>query len=245
MAKYNNYYYILSAIISIVTVVFTSITSSIGNSIVLESDKKNYNDYMNLSFINAWIVGWCTVCLFCLYQPFMRLWVGKSLMFNLDIVVCFCIYFYAFQLKSVQSAYKDAAGLWKEDMWRSYAANIFNLVMNIILVKTIGIYGILISTILALTIITYPWQTWMIHKKLFHCSMWPYMKKLLIYTIVTIVACLITYGVIGLVKGNGIIDFCIKTIICIILPNILFLIISFKTKEFKLMLETIRKIIKK
>lgn len=89
------------------------------------------------------------------------------------------------------------------------------------------------------------WQTWMIHKKLFHCSMWPYMKKLLIYTIVTIVACLITYGVIGLVKGNGIIDFCIKTIICIILPNILFLIISFKTKEFKLMLETIRKIIKK
>ena len=71
------------------------------------------------------------------------------------------------------------------------------------------------------------------------------MKKLLIYTIVTIVACLITYGVIGLVKGNGIIDFCIKTIICIILPNILFLIISFKTKEFKLMLETIRKIIKK
>ena len=245
LAKYNNYYYILSAIISIVTVVFTSITSSIGNSIVLESDKKNYNDYMNLSFINAWIVGWCTVCLFCLYQPFMRLWVGKSLMFNLDIVVCFCIYFYAFQLKSVQSAYKDAAGLWKEDMWRSYAANIFNLVMNIILVKTIGIYGILISTILALTIITYPWQTWMIHKKLFHCSMWPYMKKLLIYTIVTIVACLITYGVIGLVKGNGIIDFCIKTIICIILPNILFLIISFKTKEFKLMLETIRKIIKK
>ena len=245
LAIYNNYYYILSAILSIVTVVFTSITSSIGNSIALESDQKNYNDYMNLSFINAWIVGWCTVCLFCLYQPFMRLWVGKSLMFNLDIVVCFCIYFYAFQLKSVQSAYKDAAGLWKEDMWRSYAANIFNLVMNIILVKTIGIYGILISTILALTIITYPWQTWMIHKKLFHCSMWPYMKKLLIYTIVTIVACLITYGVIGLVKGNGIIDFCIKTIICIILPNILFLIISFKTKEFKLMLETIRKIIKK
>ena len=40
LAKYNNYYYILSAIISIVTVVFTSITSSIGNSIVLESDKK-------------------------------------------------------------------------------------------------------------------------------------------------------------------------------------------------------------
>ena len=102
-------------------------------------------------------------------------------MFGTGIVICFCVYFYAFQLKSVQSAYKDAAGLWKEDMWRSYAANAFNLVMNIILVQLVGIYGILLSTILALTVITYPWQTWMIHKKLFHCSMWEYLKKLAVY----------------------------------------------------------------
>lgn len=94
LAKYNNYYYIMNAVISIVTVVFTSIVSSIGNSIVLESDEKNYKDYMNLSFVNAWIVGWCTVCLFCLYQPFMRLWVGESLMYEMGVVICFCVYFY-------------------------------------------------------------------------------------------------------------------------------------------------------
>lgn len=245
LAKYNNYYYIMNAVISIVTVVFTSIVSSIGNSIVLESDEKNYKDYMNLSFVNAWIVGWCTVCLFCLYQPFMRLWVGESLMYEMGVVICFCVYFYAFQLKSVQSAYKDAAGLWKEDMWRSYVANAFNLVMNIFLVQKIGVYGILLSTILALTIITYPWQTWMIHKKLFHCSMWMYIKRLGLYTIITSVACVITYGICGLVSGNGVAEFFVKIMICVILPNVIFFVCTFRMKEFSEMVKIAQEILRR
>ena len=245
LAKYNNYYYILSAITSIVSVIFTSIVSSIGNSIVLESDQKNHKDYMNLSYINAWIVAWCTVCLLCLYQPFMRLWVGENLMYDMGVVICFCVYFYAFQLKSVQSAYKDAAGLWREDMWRSYAANAFNLIMNIILVQYIGVYGIIISTILALAVITYPWQTWMIHKKLFHCSMWPYISRLGIYTIITLVTCLVTYVLCGFVSGYGIFQFIIKIIICIIVPNLLFFVCTFKMNEFSEAVKISKKILHK
>lgn len=245
LAKYNNYYYIMSAIISIVTVLFTSITSSIGNSIVLESDQKNYKDYMNLSYINAWIVGWCTVCLLCLYQPFMKLWVGEELMFGMGIVICFCVYFYAFQLKSVQSAYKDAAGLWKEDMWRSYAANAFNLVLNIILVQLVGIYGILLSTILALTVITYPWQTWMIHKKLFHCSMWGYLKKLAVYTMITLAACAGTYWICEKIPGKGILNLILRLIVCMIVPNVIFLVTTFKMNEFNESLRIVKRILKR
>lgn len=245
LAKYNNYYYIMSAIISIVTVLFTSITSSIGNSIVLESDQKNYKDYMNLSYINAWIVGWCTVCLLCLYQPFMKLWVGEELMFGMGIVICFCVYFYAFQLKSVQSAYKDAAGLWKEDMWRSYAANAFNLVMNIILVQLVGIYGILLSTILALTVITYPWQTWMIHKKLFHCSMWGYLKKLAVYTMITLAACAGTYWICEKIPGKGILNLILRLIVCMIVPNVIFLVTTFKMNEFNESLRIVKRIMER
>lgn len=200
---------------------------------------------MNLSFINAWIVGLCTVCFFCLYQPFMKIWVGKDLMFDMGVVVCFCLYFYVHQLKSVQSAYKDAAGLWKEDMWRSYAANIFNLIVNIILVQIIGVYGILISTILALLVITYPWQTWMIHKKLFHCSMWPYFGRLGIYTIVTMGACLLTSFLCSFVPGEGVFALLIKMVICCLIPNVVFLICSFKTQEFKVMMITVNKVLKR
>ena len=245
LAKYNNYYYVMDSVIAVIAMVYSSIISSVGNSIVTETSEKNYRDYMNLSFLNAWLIGWCTVCLFCLYQPFVELWAGKELMFDFKVVVCFCIYFYVYQLKIVQSTYKDAAGLWKEDMWRSYAANGFNLVMNIVLVQVIGVYGILLSTILALLVITYPWQTWMIHKKLFHCSMRPYIIRLLIYTAVTAAACLVTQAVCMAVPAGGIGALLARGVICCIVPNLLFLLCSFWTKEFQWMQETAGRFYKK
>ena len=245
LAKYNNYYYIMNALTSVVVVVFSSITSTIGNSIITETPEKNYRDYMNLSFINAWIIGWFTVCLFCLYQPFMKLWVGESLMFDQKMVLCFCLYFYVHQLKSVQSAYKDAAGLWKEDMWRSYAANIFNLCVNLLLVQKIGVYGVLISTILALLVVTYPWQTWMIHRKLFLCSMKPYLAHLGVYTLATFGTGLITFKLCGFVAGDGIGAFLLQIMICAIIPNLVFLALAFRTEEFSLFVNLLKRVVKK
>ncbi len=243
LAKYNNYYYIMSAIITVISTVYNSITASVGNSIVTESDEKNYRDYMNLTFINAWLIGWCTVCLFCLYQPFMKLWVGEDLMFDFGVVICFCAYFYVFQLKNVQSTYKDAAGLWREDMWRSYASNLFNLIANIVLVQFIGVYGILISTILSLLLISYPWQTMIIHRKLFHCSMRPFVLRLFIYTAATAAGCIITGFICMAVTADGLPGLFIRCVICLIVPNLIFLLLSFRTKEFSTMFATVSKLI--
>ena len=245
LAKYNNYYYVMDALIAVIAVIFNSIQSTVGNSIVLETPEKNYRDYMNLSYINAWLIGWCTVCLYCLYQPFIRLWAGESLMFEKRMVVWFCVYFYVYQLKIVQSTYKDAAGLWREDMWRSYGANLFNLIANLILVQVIGVEGILLSTILSLLVITYPWQTWMIHRKLFCCSMKPYVIRLLVYTAATVTACLITEMICGLVTLKGPGELILRGLICCVVPNCLFLLFSLKTKEFAEMRKTVRKVLLK
>lgn len=245
LAKYNNYYYVMDALIAVIAVIFSSIQSTVGNSIVLETPEKNYRDYMNLSYINAWLIGWCTVCLYCLYQPFIRLWAGESLMFGKRMVVWFCVYFYVFQLKIVQSTYKDAAGLWREDMWRSYGANLFNLIANVILVQVIGVEGVLLSTILALLVITYPWQTWMIHRKLFGCSMKPYVLRLLVYTGATIAACLVTELFCGLVTLKGWAELILRGVICCVVPNLLFLLFSLKTKEFAEMKKIARKVLLK
>ena len=245
LGKYNNYYYVMDALIAVIAVIFSSIQSTVGNSIVLETPEKNYRDYMNLSYINAWLIGWCTVCLYCLYQPFIRLWAGESLMFGKRMVVWFCVYFYVYQLKIVQSTYKDAAGLWREDMWRSYGANLFNLVANLILVQVIGVEGVLLSTILSLLVITYPWQTWMIHRKLFCCSMKPYVIRLLIYTAATVTACLVTEMICNLVTLNGIWELISRGLICCVVPNLLFLLFSLKTKEFAEMRKTVEKVLLK
>ena len=71
IAIYGNYYYIMSSIIGFLGIVYSAMTAGLGNSIAMESVEKNYRDFMKFSFMNSWLVGWFTICLICLYQPFM------------------------------------------------------------------------------------------------------------------------------------------------------------------------------
>ena len=84
-AIYGNYYYIYSAVYGIMLIICNAMSASIGNSIVSESIHKNYENLLKFEFLYEWISGWCTICLICLYQPLMRLWVGCLLYTSSDV----------------------------------------------------------------------------------------------------------------------------------------------------------------
>lgn len=117
LAVYQNYYYILNAISGFIVVIFSACTAGIGNSIVVETKEKNFNDLNKFTFIICWIAGFCSCCLLCIYQPFMELWVGKDLMLSFSAVICFVIYFFTRQLNALFNLYKDASGMWHEDKY--------------------------------------------------------------------------------------------------------------------------------
>ena len=98
--------------------------------------------------MNQWIVGWCAVCFLCLYQPFMKLWVGDSLMLPVSVMALIVLYFVLYQGRKMVITYKDAAGIWWEDRFRPFVMAATNLISNLILVQFIGIWGIILSTIL-------------------------------------------------------------------------------------------------
>lgn len=111
LAVYQNYFYILNAITGFITIIFSSCTAGIGNSLVVETKEKNFKDLKKFSFIICWIAGICTVCLLCLYQPFMELWVGKELMLSFYAVICFSIYFFIRQLNGLLNLYTERSNV--------------------------------------------------------------------------------------------------------------------------------------
>uniref|UniRef100_UPI00280ACE13 lipopolysaccharide biosynthesis protein n=1 Tax=uncultured Thomasclavelia sp. TaxID=3025759 RepID=UPI00280ACE13 len=149
LAVYQNYYYILSAVTGFVSIAFSSCTAGIGNSIIIETEEKNFNDLNKFTFIISWIAGVCSACFLCLFQPFMELWVGKDLMLGFSAVICFCIYFYVCEINALLNLYKDAAGIWHTDRFRPLITALANLIMNLIMVKFWGIYGVILSTVLS------------------------------------------------------------------------------------------------
>lgn len=243
LAIYSNYYYIMNAIIGVMAIVYNSVLASIGNSLVTENIEKNHKDFMMFTFGNCWLVGLCSVCLLCLYQPFMKLWMGTDMMFEFPIVILFVVYFYSWLFSKIGNTYENAAGMWQLDFYKPYVSAILNLVLNIVLVKIIGIAGVLISTIISSVIVEATWETFILYKYLFKRSPKDYIIKVIKYILVTIITCIITYYVCTLIHLGDLLSLIIKAIICLIIPNIIFTLIYFRTEEFKNTINKIKNIL--
>ena len=245
LAIYQNYFYILSAISGLITIVFSACSAGIGNSIVVETKEKNYNDLTKFTFIICWGAGFCSGCLLCLYQPFMELWVGKDLMLSFSAVVCFVVYFFVRQLNSLFNTYKDASGMWHEDRFRPLVAALTNLALNLILVQFIGIYGILISTVLAILCVGMPWLLHNLFTVIFERKyLYGYLKKLVYYCFISFISCTITYLICSRVNFGLIFTLIIRGAICVIVPNLIYLFVYHKRAEFKETLLLINKMTK-
>lgn len=243
IAMYGNYHYIMSSIIGFLGIAYSSMTAGLGNSLQTETIEVNYKNFEKFSFINSWLVGWCTVCLVCLYQPFMKIWVGDELMFPFYVVLQLGLYFYIYQIRKIPVVYKDAAGIWWEDRFRPYVCMVVNIVLNIVLVQIIGISGVILSTVFSL-LISIPWENYTIFKYVFNRSSKSYYKKMVYSAVTMLVAGCVTLGV-CILCGNGIYSFFLRVVVCLTLPNIMFSLMNFKRTEFKDTMSFVSRILKR
>lgn len=234
LAIYQNYFFVLSSVYGFVVIVFTACQAGIGNSLVVESQEKNFSDFKKFTFIITWIGMFCTACLLCLYQPFMELWVGKDLMLAFSAVLCFAIYFFVRLYNQLFNFYKDAAGMWHEDRLRPLVASLTNLGLNLILVQYIGIYGIILSTVIAIVCVGCPWLLHNLFTVVFDRKyMVPYLKQLLHELVVAGLIITATYCTNSIIDLRPIPTLLLRGLICSILPNILFMLVFRNTHEYQ------------
>ena len=233
LAIYNNYFYIVSAIMAIVNILYSSITPSVGNSIISSDSEKMYKLFNNINFVNVWITGWCSICMFCLYQHFMQIWVGTEFMFSLLTVALLVIYFYTWKFREILNVYKDATGNWKIDFWRPYVVAVLNIALDFLLIHYIGVNGVLVATIVSFPVLSFPWEVAVSFKHIFKRSAKGYCLKMLLYSIAVVASGAATYFVCELLPSAGVGYFIAKCAICFTLPNLIFVAASFYLPEFK------------
>lgn len=236
LAIYQNYFYILTAVTSFIAIVFRSVTAGIGNSLTVESEDKNYLDLRKFTFIIAWIAGFCTCCLLALYQPFMELWMGRRLMLSYSAVVCFGVYFFIRQINSLLNLYKDAAGMWHEDRFRPLAAASFNLILNLILVQYIGIYGVILSTVLAILVVGEPWLLYNLFSVIFSRErLKGYLKELLTLCLISFAACSVSLVLCRFITPESLIAVLAgRLAVCLVVPNLVFWLCLRRWELFRL-----------
>lgn len=166
-AVYSNYFLIHSAVVSLSGILSGAMVASVGNSIATESREKNYQDMRRFNFIYMLLAGWATICLLCLYQPFVRLWLGGTLMLGMMEVVALCLYFYLLKAGSMRWIYHQGAGLWWKARQIVIAEIICNVVLNILLARYWGVLGIILATLISLFFINFIGGAWILFKEYF------------------------------------------------------------------------------
>lgn len=245
LAIYNNYYYIQTSIIGFLTILTSSITAGIGNKMITNSIEDNYQDFKNFTFANSWISSWCSVCLLCLYQHFVRIWIGESYLFPFFTVYLMVLYFLLPRLTTMTYTYREAAGLWWEDRFRPLVATLVNLVVNILLVQIIGMNGVIISTLICTIFINVPWGSYILFKNYFKKSLKEYFKQLFYYLIITNLAGFVTLWMCNLLPATGWVILFVKFFICCIVPNFIFFIFYRNMDEFKYIQTLAKRILNK
>ncbi len=245
LAIYQNYYYLLTAVTGIVAVVFQACTAGIGNSVIVESKEKNFNDLKKFTFLITWLAGFATCCFLCLYQPFMEIWVGKDLMLGFSAVICFCVYYYIYEINQLLNTYKDASGIWHEDRFRPLVTAVANLGLNLILVQFWGIYGVLLSTVLSMLLVGMPWLLHNLFTVLFAREQFSsYLKLLLRYTCIALFSCVICYGICMWIDFSAWVTLLLRLVICCIVPNLIYFLCYRKTSVFRQCIQLVDKMTK-
>ena len=233
LAIYQNYYFVMNSVYTLVCVIFSSVVAGIGNSLIKETIDKNYKDLKKFTFIINWLMCLCCCCFLCLYQPFMKLWVGEELMLSYNYVILFAVYFYVCVLAMVWATIKDAAGMWHADRFRPLIGSGLNLIINIILVQFIGLYGVLLSTIFSYIFVSMPWLVHNIFHLIYKRSQKEYLIKLGMYLVITTVACVCCVIICNLINVAIVLQLIINVIVCVLISNGIQFLVFKNTPEFK------------
>lgn len=234
VAVYGNYYYVFSALANVQAVIMDSIKGAIGNKIAIDTPEKNHHDMLVFMFIYAWFSGWCSICMLCLYQPFIRLWVGDSMLLDTPTMFMFCFYFYVTSMGAIRFLYHQSAGLFWQWRYWTVAEALVNVVGNYILVQVWGLFGVVAATIISLLVVDFFFSTFIVYKFYFkNGKIWIYFRDHLLYLTVTALAGGFTYIICEMAPDRGVIAIIIRLGICAVLPNFLFLLAYYKLAVFK------------
>lgn len=231
VAIYNNYFFIYSGLYAVMIVITNAMQASVGNSIAVESKEKNHNDLLKFQFIFAWITGWITICMFALYQPFMKLWAGESLLLSFKDMILFCGYFYAINMNGMRNLYFAGSGLWWQAKLAFVMEALGNLVLNIVLGYFWGVTGVLVATLVTIIAFNYVYRTQVLFRLYFESNSPKrfYMNQIF-YLLVTALGCFVMYWICSLLGSLDVIA--VRAVLCLFVPNLLMLIFFFGKKEF-------------
>lgn len=229
----SNYTLIIESVRGMLNSAFNGVTASVGNLNAGEDSSKKERIFYQLTFISFWIYGFCTIAFVVLLNPFIKIWLGDKYVLSYIVPISLALSFFVCGLRTPAYTYRVTLGLFEKGKSTPFIASIINIIFSIILGKIMGVSGIFFATSIA-QIFSYSLiDPYLIYKNEFKTSIKPYCVRIIEYALALIIVCTITFIITYYIKIEGFIGLIIKAVVVLIIPNLMFLIIFYRTEEFK------------
>ena len=239
---YSNYYLLIGSVRQVLDQVFAGITASVGNLGATEDQGKIREIFETAFFIGQWLYGFAAICLYELLNPFVELAFGRQYLFERSVVMILCINFFINGTRKAVLTFRDSMGLFWFDRYKALAEAALNLVLSILLVRQYQTLGVFIGTFLS-TILTSVWvEPFVLYRRRLHLPVHRFYLRYLLYAVCVGAVWIVTDLVCGLAEGSPLTVLLIRLPLCVVLPNLLFFMAYGRTKEWKRVLERLRRI---
>lgn len=224
LGKYSNYTTIIVSLASILTLFFSPLTSVIGHLCAkkqLEEEKKYFNFFFTFNFIVGLIfyLGYYAVI-----DDVVEICFGQGLEIDKMVVFVTSVNYFIQYMRQAVLLFRDATGTFYNDRWKPLFEGIANLVLSIILVKLIGIAGVIVATIITNVLICHIVEPYVLYKNVFEESPKKYYIQNYLYMIIFVllmtVMTLLMQDIDGVWKSlfiNGLISIGISSVPCIVI----------------------------
>lgn len=241
---YSNYTMIVSTVTTFINLIFSSITSSLGNLIVEANKVKNYQVYKTMQVISFMLSSFSITCIYALINDFITVWLGKEFVFDAAIVIAIVLNMYFSIVLMPIWSYREATGMYRKTKYVMVFTAIVNLLVSVTLGKAIGLAGILFATSIA-RLTTYFWyEPKLLFPEYFGQKVSNYYKGIAQNIVITIVVITIICTVFSQIQPLTWVDFVEKACLVSVSTIIMLMLFYCKNPEFVKLLQMLKNLIK-
>lgn len=241
----SNYLMIQDAVVAVLSQITSSVSASLGNFFAKEDKESGYILFKRIEFLNFWLYGFSAIAFAVLLNPFVELWLGREYVLSEFVVIAIVIRFFVEGYMNMMSTFRSTLGLFTQGQYIPLIVAAINVFLSIGLSFPFGVAGVIIATPLARCCINVWYMPLIIHRDGFKKPVASFYKRYLLRMLLLFV---VMFGMtmfsqrVIISNGVTVVNFIVTVLFTAIVPNIIFAMAFFKTKEFKYFFEMFKSV---
>lgn len=238
VAIYSVYMTVYKMVSSIIGFLTPALTPSIGKFIATNSKEKIYNHWRIIYSIYMLLGSIVVITTYFLISPFVNQWMGNNYELSNLTVLLILINLFIQITRQVTDVFKSNSGFY-DDIYTPILESLINLILSIILVKKIGLNGVILGTVCSNILIIVLLKPILVFKRCFEKKMMRYLMDLLKFLGLSVLTAIFSKIMIENILsidfiGNwiGLIIYSIKIVVISTLIGIFLFLVDKKFRDF-------------